>query len=233
MGDAPGPAERLMKILNSQTAEGIIFPVDARLRPEGQSGPLVHSVAAYRRYFETRAQPWEGQALTKARPLFGPQGEAFLDLAKEAWALVGQRDDLLPQVRAMHERVVKARSAEDKLDYKTGRGGLMEAEFLAQGLQMKHGVWENHTLNGLRALGASGILPEDEVARVTGSYRFLRRAEAVLRRAENTGVSSLPADPEAQRKLAHRLGYPDAEAFFADYNGCRAAIHAVFDRHIR
>jgi [glutamine synthetase] adenylyltransferase / [glutamine synthetase]-adenylyl-L-tyrosine phosphorylase len=227
IGDDPARAAELVKAMTAQTGEGIVFPVDARLRPEGASGLLAMPLESYRQYFQTRAQLWEAQALTKARPISGPAGAAFSSWARECWAAFGKRDDVLAGIREMHERVVRERAGRDGLlAFKTGVGGLMELEFHVQALQMRHGVWEQNTVRALSALADGGVIEPEAAAERGADYQFLRRCEAVIRRVDNSSVSTLPAMDAAQRQIAIRMGYTDRETFLTRYQGAREAIHA-------
>ena len=227
VGDDPGSAAGLVKAMTTQTAEGIVFPVDARLRPEGEAGLLAIPLQSYQRYFENRAQLWEAQALTKARPVSGPAQAAFSSWARETWTRFGQREDLLPGIRRMHARVVRERGGPDDLAaFKTGAGGLMELEFHIQALQMRHAIWEPNTCAAIAALAGAGVIARDDAAARRDDYLFLRRCEAVIRRADNSSISFLPPDLDSRRKVAIRLGFPGREAFLDHYRAVRAGLHA-------
>jgi glutamate-ammonia-ligase adenylyltransferase len=231
IGNDPARAAELVKAMTAPTAEGIVFPVDARLRPEGASGVLAVPLERYSQYFQTRAHLWEAQALTKARAISGLDREAFLAWARECWAGFGRRQDLLPGIRQMHERIVRERAGrEGLLAFKTGVGGLMELEFHTQALQMRHAIWEPNTVRALAALGEAGIIAPDDAAERGEDYLFLRRCEAVVRRVDNSSVSMLPANPVAQRQVAIRIGFRGREEFLARYHAAREAIHAWCSR---
>jgi len=228
VGNDPDAAARLIKSMTGTTAEGIVFPVDARLRPEGVAGVLAIPVSAFEEYFQERAQFWEAQALTKSRPISGPPElqAAFAEFAQRTWRRFGAQPDAVQQIKAMHARVVKERAAGDDLpDFKTGRGGLMEAEFCIQAMQMRHGIWKQNTVAAMEALRSNGILADAQAASLRSSYLFLRRVEAVIRRVENSSVSTLPAHETEQRQVAIRLGYANREEFLARYSEARAAVH--------
>ena len=225
IGDEPARAAELIKSMTAQTAEGIVFPVDARLRPEGEAGVLAVPLEAFDHYFQTRAQPWEAQALTKARPIGGPEQAAFAAWARETWSAFARRGDVLPGIRQMHARVVRERAGgEGSLAFKTGVGGLMELEFHVQALQMRHGVWEPNTLRAIAALAGARVISNAE--EIETDYLFLRRCEAVIRRVDNSSLSTLPDDPAGQRQVAIRLGFAGREDFLTRYENARERIHA-------
>jgi [glutamine synthetase] adenylyltransferase / [glutamine synthetase]-adenylyl-L-tyrosine phosphorylase len=215
------------------TAEGNIWALDARLRPEGEKGPLVCSLDTYRSYYANRAQPWELQALTRARAVSGPLQNEFMEIAKRAWRSASQDADLFIRIDSMLERIRRERgSGSDFLDLKTGSGGIIEAEFLVQALQMYENIWEQNWEGAIDRLHKQARLAGSDVAKLKNAYALLRRCEFVLRRYENKSVSALPSDPNEQRKFAVRLGYQEFEAFRRDYIDARDAIHSLYERHI-
>jgi glutamate-ammonia-ligase adenylyltransferase len=126
----------------------------------------------------------------------------------------------------MHGRVLRERAGEEALlAFKTGAGGLMELEFHTQALQMRHAVWEPNTLAALAALAAEGVLSPAAATDRAADYLFLRRCEAVIRRVDNSSLSTLPPDPAGQRQVAIRMGFARREEFLAHYRAAREAIH--------
>jgi [glutamine synthetase] adenylyltransferase / [glutamine synthetase]-adenylyl-L-tyrosine phosphorylase len=227
-------AQHLVVAMAQPTAEGSIATLDARLRPEGEKGNLACSLAAYEAYYETRAQLWEAQALTRARPVAGPLQDQFMDLARRVWRKAAQRDDLYSQIDGMLQRIRHERgSAADLLDFKTGTGGVIEAEFLVQALQMRANIWNPQMMGALRELTTRGLLREEEAALLKKSYEYLRLIELALRRWENKSVSSLPGDETEQRKLAQRIGADNLDSFGRQYREARESIHAVYARYLR
>jgi glutamate-ammonia-ligase adenylyltransferase len=132
----------------------------------------------------------------------------------------------------MHERVVRERAGrtEGPLAFKTGVGGLMELEFHIQALQMRHAVWEPNTLRALDSLAQARVISAGAASERAEDYLFLRRCEAVIRRADNSSLSTLPPGPAEQRQLAIRMGFPSREDFLSRYQAARDAIHAWCSR---
>jgi [glutamine synthetase] adenylyltransferase / [glutamine synthetase]-adenylyl-L-tyrosine phosphorylase len=234
VGDDIRSAQNLVVTMAQPTAEGNIWLLDARLRPEGEKGPLVCSVETYQSYYANRAQHWELQALTRARAVTGPLQGEFIEIAKRAWRHAGQDVDLPIKIDNMLERIRRERgSGSDFLDFKTGTGGIIEGEFLVQALQMRENIWEPNWERALDQLGTRGHLNDSDVGELKLAYTFLRRCESVLRRYDNRSVSALSSDPGEQRKLAIRLGYHDLEAFRQKYANARETIHALYNRHVK
>ena len=230
VGDDFRAAQNLITVLSIPSAEGVIASVDARLRPEGEKGPLVGSLEAFEAYYRDRAQFWEIQALTRARPVTGPNQETFRAIAHAAWSIAGRDPDLFDKIDAMLRRVRAERgSGNDMLDFKTGIGGIVEAEFLVQALQMRHDVRETSVRPAISKL--ANIISSEDSALLGCSYEFLRHLETVLRRWRNTSASSLPPDPIEQRKLAIRMGFKGREDWQQAYESARADIHAICDKH--
>jgi [glutamine synthetase] adenylyltransferase / [glutamine synthetase]-adenylyl-L-tyrosine phosphorylase len=233
VGDNNRVAQNLVVNMAQPTGEGTIWILDLRLRPEGEKGPLVCGLETYQSYYEHRAQLWELHALTRARPVTGPPANQFIEMAQHYWKRAGRRPELFEQIDAMLERVRHERgSGSDFLDLKTGCGGIIEAEFLVQALQMRENIWEPNWQRAAYQLLERQFLNDAETAKLKGAYEFLRRCESVLRRYENKAASALPIDPGEQRKLAIRLGYDDFETFRGNYLDAREKIHALYQRHI-
>lgn len=234
VGEDNRAAQNLISVMMLSTAEGNIWALDARLRPEGENGPLVCPLQTYQSYYESRAQLWEMQALSRARGIVGPLTHEFVELAKVARRRGGEDPELFAKIDSMLERIRRERgSRSDFLDLKTGCGGIIEAEFLVQALQMRENVWQPNWTSALDGLCRRSLFNDAEARRLRQSYQLLRRCESALRRYENKAISSLPADQDEQRKLGVRLGYDRFENFRRDYVAARTRIHALYERHFR
>jgi glutamate-ammonia-ligase adenylyltransferase len=254
-------AARVMDLMSRRTEQGIVFPTDARLRPDGEKGLLVNTLAAYEAYYCQRAQLWEIQSLTRVRAVAGDEvvGRKFQDLAarltdfksvssapanvtrlKPAKARAGLEKKGEPRhvgcydehwkqrIHHMRMRIEQERTppGQHELAIKTGRGGLMDAEFIAQVLCLEHGWQEPHTLRGLERGRDAGVLPDGE--KLLENYRQLRRLEGILRRWSYEGETVLPDDPAPYYRVAVRCGFATAEEFRAALAGWRKAIREVY-----
>lgn len=218
---------------------GKLFEVDARLRPDGQDGPLVGRLEAYRDYYRRRAELWERQALTRARWVAGDAalGERFVKMTREYVYRAPLTAAEIAQIRHMRQRVETERgdAARRHAEFKTGPGGLMDVEFLVQTLQLHHGhrwpaLQTAHTLAALNRLTAAGLIEEADAAALRHQYLLLRRIESVLRRQDNTSVSRLPAEERERELLARRLGFPTREAFEEAYQRATRQIRELYER---
>jgi glutamate-ammonia-ligase adenylyltransferase len=233
VGEDVRAAQHLMVAMAQPTAEGSIWTLDARLRPDGEKGILSCSLTTYETYYQTRAQLWEAQALTRARAIAGPLQDEFMDLAHRVWRQAGQRSDLFGEIDLMLQRIRRDRgTASDELDFKTGTGGMIEAEFLVQALQMRAGIWNPQMTGALEQLAADGIMKKPDADTIGQHYQHLRSIESLLRCRENKTVSNLPADKAEQEKLAVRAEAKNLDAFAKEYRHARENIHAIYSRYL-
>jgi glutamate-ammonia-ligase adenylyltransferase len=233
VGDNPRPAQNLIAALAQASAEGQLGKLDARLRPDGEKGALVCSLESFAAYYETRAQFWELQSLTRARAVSGPLRHEFEALAKELWRKAGSRSDLVRQIENMLARIANERgSGNDFFDFKTGIGGMIEGEFLVQGLQMRHGIWEPNFLAALEKLAAGRILEKRDAEELRNAYSFLRACESVLRRWQYRAVTTLPSTRDEEEKLASRMKFASIEDFHAPYGRAREVIRSLRMRYL-
>src|SRR6266496_505934 len=194
VGEETRAAQNLVTAVAQPSSEGTIAAVDARLRPDGEKGPLVAPLAACESYYRERAQLWEIHALTRARPISGPLRNDYIEIVQKIWRQVGKQGDLFAKIDNMLERIRRERgSGSEFRDFKTGSGGMIEAEFLVQALQMRSGIWEPNWERALAQFREKTVLSTSDADRATRSYDLLRRIETALRCFENKNVSALPA----------------------------------------
>jgi glutamine synthetase adenylyltransferase len=208
-------AAAMMRACSATTSEGTLWEVDAALRPEGKSGPLVRTLASHRAYYERWAKTWEFQALLKARPVAGDRelGEAYVEtLAPLVWH-ASEREHFVEDVQAMRRRV-EARIDPDEADrqLKLGPGGLRDVEFAVQLLQLVHGRADEdlrgpNTLVALNKLSWGGYVGRGDAATLGAAYRFLRRVEHLIQLYRLRRTHLVPDDPAGLRRLGRALGF--------------------------
>jgi glutamate-ammonia-ligase adenylyltransferase len=208
-------AAQLMQVCADHTAEGTIWPVDAALRPEGKAGPLSRTLASHQSYYERWAEPWEFQALLKARPVAGDLalGAEFVAMSAPMVWSVADREGFVDAARAMRRRVldhIPAKEADRQL--KLGAGGLRDVEFAVQLLQLVHGRADESirpptTLSALARLTEGGYVGREDGEALHRAYAFLRQLEhrIQLHRLQRTHV--VPADEASLRRLGRSLGF--------------------------
>ena len=195
-------AQRLNTWLSSQTAAGILFETDLRLRPNGEAGLLVTSVESFRQYQLESAWVWEHQALTRARFAAGDAdiGAAFEDVRCQVLRLPRKLDTLRAEVLAMRRKMSDVHAGKSPLfDLKHDAGGLVDVEFLVQYLVLGH-AHAHPQLTGnlgnialLRIAGEIGLIPAALAASCGDSYRLLRRLQ---HRQRLNGLASRVAPEE-------------------------------------
>jgi glutamate-ammonia-ligase adenylyltransferase len=183
-------AQRINTWLSSTTASGTLFETDLRLRPNGEAGLLVSSMAGFRRYQLESAWVWEHQALTRARFCAGDAaiGAVFDALRRDV--LTAERDPakLAAEVLAMRKRMTDGHPNRSGLfDLKHDRGGMIDIEFIVQHLVLTHSR-RHHELTGnlgnialLHMAGALGLIPAALAKRVADAYREYRKLQHKLR----------------------------------------------------
>ncbi len=208
-------ASCLMQICGDHTAEGTIWPVDANLRPEGTSGPLVRTIASHLAYYGRWAKTWEFQALLKARPVAGDLGLGAR-YAEEISPLVwhaADRDGFVEDVQAMRRRVLEnIPAAEAERQLKLGSGGLRDVEFAVQLLQLVHGRADESlrsatTLSALAALTSGGYIGREDGQAMHEAYAFLRTLEHRVQLHQLRRTHVVPADTASLRRLGRSLGF--------------------------
>jgi glutamate-ammonia-ligase adenylyltransferase len=234
-------AAEFIALISERTEAGMLFPLDARLRPDGEKGLLVTNLRACAEYYRQRAQLWEIQALTRTGFVAGDRhvGEKFQRWAAELTDFRTERRDLAAwtpdwraQIHHMRLRIEKERTppGKDQLAIKTGRGGLVDAEFLAQALCLGQGWHEANTLAALEKARQQVLIPEAEAEKLITSYRELRRVAGILRRWSFAGEVLLPDDPAPQHRVAIRCGFGTTERMFAVLGEHRAHLRATYER---
>lgn len=236
-------AQRLMTVLQVRTKEGIAYQIDTRLRPSGHSGPLVSSLESFQRYHAQSAQVWERQALIKARAVHGSEPlrvavEAIVEQFVYRAPLTVAEVREIRRLRGRMEREL-ARERHGHVNIKTGRGGLVDIEFLVQMLQLVYGPNEpslrcRKTLAALDALCSSGVLAEESGNLLKDGYRFLRRLEQSLRLIHDRPVEDLERGDLDVVVVARRLGFTGegdaaAEELWREYERRREAIRRQYE----
>jgi glutamate-ammonia-ligase adenylyltransferase len=210
-------AAQLVQEIGATTAEGQTFRIDARLRPEGNQGPLARSIGGFRQYYEQWGLTWERQALTKARFVAGDAalGVRFAELATEFTYERPMTDNDVREIRRMKARIERERippGEDPQFHLKLGRGSLSDVEFTVQLLQLVHGgehpdVRASGTIDALQRLRARGVLDTDDAEVLEEAYRFCERARNAHYLQTAQPSDALPSDKGDLERLALLLGY--------------------------
>ncbi len=232
-------ARRIMELARS------CFRVDANLRPEGRDGQLVRSVDSYRAYWDRWAEPWEFQALLKARPAAGSiaLGEQWFDAAQHALWSRPFDAQALRSLRAMKERAEAevARKGLTTRELKRGPGGIRDIEFTIQLLQLVHGHLDDelrgaNTLDTLREMTDAGYIDDGDGESMAAAYRLLRTVEHRLQLVDEQQVHTLPVDERDLDHLARVMGMRDdpkgtaAEQLERELRHTQAVVRGIHER---
>ena len=226
-------AVRVLKRLNHTGPYGRLYETDARLRPTGQSGPLVVSIKGFTEYFQSGAgQLWERQSLCKARPIHGSSRAAkrvmtavhsamFVDPWQVSHAL---------EVEAMRARMEATATL---ANLKRGIGGTVDIEFCVQMLQLRYGlefpeVLQPGTLKAISSLEEAKLLTSEDAESLRSGYRLLRSVESRLRLLNTTARHDLPEKDGELDKLAYILRVDDVGSLQRELASSRRENRRVF-----
>jgi [glutamine synthetase] adenylyltransferase / [glutamine synthetase]-adenylyl-L-tyrosine phosphorylase len=236
-------AEWVIQTLTQVTPLGNLYRVDMRLRPEGL-GDMAKSLELYLEHYETRGQPWELQALLKARPCAGDLelGRRFL---KEVEPFIFRKnyDSIyLKEIREIMDLIKQKMESKGRLktQVKLGRGGIREIEFIVQFLQLVEGgrkpqVRNANTLEALQILGAEAILFKADAQFLSEAYRFLRNVEHHLQMVHGLQTHTLPGKAADLERLARSLGFKGegalsaARKFKNHYGNLTRRVRALYE----
>lgn len=231
---------RLIAALGELTADGQVFRVDMRLRPNGDSGPLVLSLDALENYFITQGREWERYAWIKARVMnAGPNqiGDWSQALSATARPFVFRKYldfGAINAMRELHAQIRREVARKDMANHvKLGPGGIREIEFIAQVFQLirggrDRGLQIKPTLGVLARLKDKGLLAPQAVDELTQAYQFLRRLEHRLQYVADQQTHSLPEEPAAQAQIARSMGFADYPAMLAVLDAHREKVSGHF-----
>jgi len=230
--------QRLIKALDKKTADGFVFRVDMRLRPFGQSGPLVMTYNALENYYVAHGREWERYALIKARVITGSKDDQQT-LRSILTPFIYRRYidfgvfDALREMKSMIDREVKQKKKEHNI--KLGAGGIREIEFLAQAFQLLRGgrdtrLQERQLQKVLSYLAEHSILPDMVVTGLLQSYDFLRKTEHRIQQIDDQQNHTLPDNDYSQARIAYGMGYSDWSDFAAELQTIRHRVHGYFEQ---
>jgi len=241
---------RVIGALADVTAEGFVFRVDMRLRPNGDAGPLVASTSMLEEYLVALGREWERFAWLKGRVVSAPvfatpeqfaaQRAALEDVVRPFvfrkyldFGAIASLRELHALIRAETGRRNASRADRGE-NVKLGRGGIREIEFIAQTFQLIRGGREarlrsRSTLATLACLAELGSLPPDTAGRLAACYEFLRDLEHALQYVDDAQTHLLPADAEARARIARLLGARSAETLLAEFRAVQDDVAAAFD----
>jgi len=233
--------QRLIKVLDQPTVDGFVYRVDMRLRPFGDSGPLVLSFAALEDYYQEQGRDWERYAMVKARLMGDSEDRWSQELRQMLRPFVFRRYidfsviQSLRNMKAMIAREVRRRGLKDNI--KLGAGGIREIEFIVQVFQLIRGGRERSLqlrslLPTLEAIGELNLLSSQQVTQLHDAYLFLRRLENLLQSINDEQTQTLPAGELDRCRLAWAMGFADWGSLNEHLEQHTAAVRAIFNELI-
>ncbi len=233
---------RLIAALNDLTDEGQVFRVDMRLRPNGDSGPLVGSLDALENYFIAQGREWERYAWIKGRIMnTGANAQpAWMEALRRIAHPFVYRKYLdfgaINAMRDLHAQIRREVARKDRADHiKLGPGGIREIEFIAQVFQLIRGGCDpllrvRPTLSVLAQLAERQLISRDTEQALRAAYLFLRRLEHRLQWVEDQQTHMLPTTPGDQATIARAMGYDDWTGMLAELDRHRQGVARQFEQ---
>lgn len=233
--------QRLIKVLDQPTVDGFVYRVDMRLRPFGDSGPLVLSFAALEDYYQEQGRDWERYAMVKARLMGDSDDRWSQELRQMLRPFVFRRYidfsviQSLRNMKSMIAREVRRRGLTDNI--KLGAGGIRETEFIVQVFQLIRGgrersLQQRSLLPTLQSIGALNLLTPEPLSQLHNGYLFLRRLENLLQSIADEQTQTLPGDELNRARLAWAMGFTHWQALHSELDRHMAAVRAIFDELI-
>jgi [glutamine synthetase] adenylyltransferase / [glutamine synthetase]-adenylyl-L-tyrosine phosphorylase len=239
---ATGIAETVRRKLAAPTPDPALV-VDADLRPEGRSGPLVRTLDSYRAYYARWSEPWEAQALLRATAVAGDAdlGRRFLHMIDPIrYPAEGIDAATVTEIRRIKARVDEERlprGADRSTHTKLGHGGLADVEWTVQLLQMQHAgdvpeLRTTSTLEGLQEAAEAGLLQPEDADELAAGWRMATRARNAVMLVKGKPGDQLPRSGRELAAVASALGYPpgDPGVFLDDYRRATRRARTVVER---
>lgn len=226
----------LVRMLETPTPDGIVLRVDLRLRPFGDSGPLVASFASFEDYLPRHGRDWERYAYVKARAITARREYEEIETSAIRPFVYRRYLDFgvfesLREMKALITREVERRELADHV--KLGPGGIREIEFIVQSFQLIRGGRDRRLqtpslLQALSVLGETRLLPANVVTDLHAAYVYLRRLENRLQMLADAQVHKLPEDAVSRERIAVAMGAADWPALLQELNQHRARVSSQF-----
>jgi len=231
-------AQRLIAALTVQTSDGGLYEVDMRLRPTGNKGPVAVSLDSFHRYYLTReAWTWERLALTRARVITAPEPLRHNVEQTIRQALTGETEpaQLAADVKDMRSKIAAQFSGKSRWDLKFAAGGLVDIEFLAQYLQLRHGkelpeILDQNTLTALERSRRAGILAPEDADVLLAAAKLQHALTQVLRIAIDGVLDPGKASFGLKALLTRAAGLADFAALERELFSLQNSAHAIFER---
>jgi [glutamine synthetase] adenylyltransferase / [glutamine synthetase]-adenylyl-L-tyrosine phosphorylase len=230
-------AQRYVSALSVATAEGALYEIDLRLRPDGEKGPIASDIAGFAKYVREDAWTWEHMALTRARFVCGDEdlGREALDAIAKGLAKKRDRAALAKDVAEMRARMAAERRADTPWRIKDWRGGLVDVEFLVQHALLESGqpaMVRAATSEAIAALAQAGAFSKDQTATLSEAYALFSSIQAMLRLTWAEEFDPDTAPDSLKTVLARAAKAVDFSALQAHVESVGAAVRALFEERL-
>ncbi len=229
--------QRLVAALSAPTAEGTLYEVDFRLRPSGNSGPLATNIDAFVAYQTSEAWTWEHLALTRARLVAGDERlqRAAVSAMQSILAKPRPAKQLTADVLEMRRLIEEEKGADDPWDIKLARGGLIDIEFIAQYLQLRHAAEHRELLHAnteeaLLAASEAGLLSKPQIAALIPALRLYHGLTQVIRLCIEEAFQPDEAPDGLKLLLARVAELPDFARLEAHLVETQSAVRKLFEK---
>jgi len=230
-------ARQIINSLDTVLASGFVFRVDMRLRPYGESSPLIVNQTSLENYYVDQGRDWERYAFIKARPIAGDLQLGF-DFLNWLLPFIYRKQldygaiEALREMKGLINIEVKRKDLLD--DVKLGSGGIRECEFIVQSQQLVWGgkktvLQQPRYLEALAALGNENLLPRDDVADLKAAYIFLRNTEHGIQGENDKQTQKLPSAELSRTRLALLMGESTYDDFLIKLDEHRNRVAACFE----
>lgn len=232
--------QKLIALLHQVTADGFVYRVDMRLRPFGDSGPLVLSFAAFEDYYQAQGRDWERYAMLKAR-ILNPVEPYAHELTSLLKPFVYRRYidfSAIESLRRMKQLIEQENRRRNRVDnIKLGAGGIREVEFIVQTLQLIRGgripqLQQQSIFLALQALADNEILSHAQADGLLQDYLLLRQVEQFLQGMDDQQTQTLPADALSRERLVLACAAKDWDQLTTRINEAMARVHQQFKQVI-
>ena len=231
-------AQSIIRILSEMTEQGFVYRVDCRLRPFGDSGPLVVNFNHIEDYLYSHGREWERYAYVKARVMYGEQedkqrfDQMVASFVYRKYIDFGVINTLREMKDLIAQQIVRKGNADN---IKLGIGGIREIEFIVQFFQLVHGgrnpaLQTRKIIKGFKEIETAGYLVKEDVETLLSAYKFLRRVENRLQMAEDMQTHTIPKQQQACQLLAQSMGYEQLPDFEQELQRQRDSVNQIFQQ---
>jgi [glutamine synthetase] adenylyltransferase / [glutamine synthetase]-adenylyl-L-tyrosine phosphorylase len=233
-------SQRFINSITAQTSEGRLYEVDMRLRPSGNAGPIALSLEAFETYQQKQAWTWEHMALSRARIIIGPDKlrEKVSGVIKSALSATREPDALVVSVADMRKRLASEFSGDNIWQVKHVRGGLVDVEFIAQYLQLRHAakcpeILNPRTTDVLATLEDAALLSADDAACLIRAAHIYGAVRGFMRQCmgEDTDPTRMTS-ADMREKLAQIAGAADIDELEQTIRDLQASVMSIYTRLI-